>query len=1353
MISKFSVKKPYTIFVGVVMVIILGIVSLTKMTADLLPNINLPYVIVMTTYVGASPETVETVVTKPVESSMATVSNVDNISSVSSENYSMVIMEFVQSANMDSASLEIREKLDQIKPYWDESVGNPIIMKLNPNMLPIMVAAVGMEGMTISEISDYTKNQLLPELESIEGVASASASGLLQEQVNVIIREDKIAAVNKQIFDAIDEEMADAKKEIEDGKKELADGKQELADGWKEIDENVADMEEAKNDLFHNKNELTYNKQDLENGKWHLQGQKDAVAAQLAENHAKLIDAKSQIAAGKGAIQSSMAQMQQQLSAIEGKESLLTAQSALAAYKTANGMDDTAAMMTPWESVKESFGATEQAIIDGLAQAMQGQGVPVTLGALELAVQTQLSSPTMAGIDVSLKPTLQAGLAEMENQLAVLAAQEAEIDAGLEALVKGQITSAAGFGSAEAQIAYGQAQVEMAEKQLESAQEQLDSGMEQIDAAKDQLREAEDQLKEAEEQLRDGEEQLEEARQDAYLSADMAGVLTVNTVKSLLVAQNFSMPGGYVTEDGVDYLVRVGDKPEDVDALAAMPLLNLNMDGVDVVTLGDVADVFMTDNSDEIYANLNGNPGVLISLQKQTGYSTGDVSNKINDKFEDIMEENPGISLIGLMDQGIYIDMVMDSIFSNIIVGFGLAMLILIIFLKDYRPTLIIACSIPISLVAAIVLMYFSGVTLNIISLSGLALAIGMLVDNSIVVIENIYRLRSEGASVKEAAIEGAKEVAGAIVASTMTTVCVFLPIVFTEGITRQLFVDMGLTIGYSLVASLIMALTVVPAMASKMLTGTKDATAGGISEKLSSVLEKVLVVCLRRKWLVIFGTLVLLVSSVALSLSKGTAFMPEMDSNQLSMTITPPENTSTQDVAKISDEIVSRLETLDDVQDIGAMMSDDSTSMMGGSTGTVSIYITTKEDKKLTNIELGKEIESMLSDIEGVEIAIQTASMDMSALGGSGVSIQVRGRELDTLQEVAKEVAKTLETVEGIGTVSDGLEKTSGEMRVLIDREKAMDYGLTVGQVFSQISAKLAEPTSATTLTTAIKEYDVYVVNEVDEALTREALQAVLMEGTNEDGKKVRVPLSVIATFEETRSLQSIQREEQTRYINVTGTIADGYNVGLVSADVEKTLENLDIPNGYSLHFGGENETIMEAMGQLALMLVLAIAFMYLIMVVQFQSLKSPFIIMFTIPLAFTGGFLALFLSGSEVSVISIIGFVMLSGIIVNNGIVLVDYMNQLRERGMAKTEAILEASRTRLRPVLMTALTTILGLVPMVVGGGMGADMSRPMALVTIGGLTYGTLLTLIVIPCIYDIFHPEKKAKAELEEVTEV
>ena len=1356
MLSKGSVKKPYTVLVAVIMVIILGLVSLMKMTTDLLPSISLPYVIVMTTYPGASPETVEMVVTKPVESSMATISNIKSISSSSNENYSMVIMEFEQSANMDSASLEIRESLDQIKSYWDDSIGNPIIMKLNPDMLPVMVAAVGMEGMNTAEISEYTTNYLIPELESIEGVASASASGLLQESVHVLIREDKIAALNEEIFGVIDSEMADAEQELRDGQKELNDGKAELADGWKEIDENLADLEDAKKELADGKAEIADKKSDLEDGEKSFKEKKEESTKLLAEKTAEAIDGIAQLESGIASLMITIPQMEMQIAEFE----TTTGQNRESLQQTVDFVSDIISGIDEAKQDEEDDSSMQVGNMTGIFITVEGFDTPAPLQtAISMVIGNTWLSDTLTWEQLKEKINdsdmatgakqgleLYNALDKLKDDLAFAQAAKVKAEEGLELLTQMEIEAAAGFGSADAQMMYGKAQLEAAEAQIESGEKQLETGLDQIESAKDQLRDAEEQLKDAQKQIDDGFEQLEEAKQDAYLSADMEGVLTVDTVKALLTAQNFSMPGGYITEDDVDYLVRVGEKPTTTEELIAMPLINLNMEGIDVITLGDVADVFMTDNSSDIYTNVDGSAGVMVSMQKQTGYSTGDVSNKINDKFEEMMEENPDLKLINLMDQGIYIDMVIDSIFSNIIVGFGLAIIILIVFLKDWKPTLIIAVSIPISLVSAIVCMYFSKVTLNVISLSGLALGIGMLVDNSIVVIENIYRLRNLGYSMKEAAIEGSKEVAGAIAASTLTTVCVFLPIVFTEGITRQLFVDMGLTIGYSLLASLVVALTVVPAMASKVLTTTKDPTQGGISEKLGHWYGKVLDKCLHMKALILIATLVLLVVSALLSISQGTAFMPAMDSNQLSMTVTLPKETPLADTAKVTDEIVERISTIEDIENIGAMLGSGTMSMGGGEEATNStvIYVTTKEKKEKTNEELAKDIEAMMADLENVELDIQTASMDMTALSGSGISIQVRGRELDTLQEIATEVAGIVETVEGTAEVSDGMEEATGEIRVLVDRQKAMDYGLTVGQIFNQLYGRLAAPTTATTLTTSIKEFDVYVINEKDSSMTREDLKNIKLDATNQDGKKVRIALSEVAEFEIKESLKSINRSEQTRYITVSASIADGYNVGLVSADLEKVLEDYELPSGYSLHFGGENEMIMEAMGQLMLMLLLAAAFMYLIMVAQFQSLLSPFIIMFTLPLAFTGGFFALFIAGSELSVIAVIGFVMLAGIIVNNGIVLVDYINQLREQGVEKREAILEAGRTRLRPVLMTALTTIFGLFAMVFSTGMGADLSKPMALVTIGGLVYGTALTLVVIPCIYDIFHPEKKGK---------
>ncbi len=1417
MISKFSVKKPYTVLVGVVLAIILGVVSFTKMTADLLPSISLPYVIVMTTYPGASPETVEVAVTQPVEAAMATVSNIEGISSVSSENYSMVILEFAQTADMNAVSLEIRESLDQITSYWDDAIGNPIIMKLNPDMLPVMIAAVGVEGMDNAEVSTYVQDNVMPELESIEGVASVSATGLLEESVNVIIRQDKIDEMNRKVFAAIDGQMEEAEQELIDGRQEILDGRQELKDSRREL-------ENSRQELINGRQELADGRQELENGKTELEGQQDATATQLADQKTQLLSAKSRLETMQSDL-AAAAQLNEGIRKIdEGLNQisqLQGMQSELAQLQNASYLDRYLSYIQDWGTAAAVLASVSSGDRDPGSLAAAGQAAAALQAAqsnidgLRAEFSGNRAVATLAGADPQMAQIIQAALAlnpwypttdpgamesitttvatalgaaeaaaetalgEMSKQLSqaeslqkqrddlntallaktsglgydayvamvnqTLADQNisdlgkaiSDINEALAAVEKGEMTAAIEFANGKSSLALGEYQLDLTESQLESGDDQIQAGLDQLD-------EAAKQLDEAEEQLKEGEEQLADARESAYEQADMNNVLTVETVEGLLTAQNFSMPAGYVTEDGVDYMVRIGDKPSTVEELKALPLMDLHMDGVPVITLGDVADVFYTDNSDEIYANVDGSAGVMLTIQKQTGYSTGEVSDRLGERFAEMMEENQGLTLITLMDQGIYIDLVMDSIINNILFGAGLAILILLLFLKDLRPTLVVAFSIPVSLVTAIVCMYFSGVTLNIISLSGLALGIGMLVDNSIVVIENIYRMRSEGRSVQEAAIEGAKEVAGAILASTLTTVCVFLPIVFTEGITRQLFVDMGLTIAYSLLASLVIALTVVPAMSSKLLRKAKEKKEGRFFTDMVNLYEKLLRGALHVKPLVIVLVVALLVISVALAFTNGTAFMSDMDSTQLTVNVALDEEATLQETGAVTDQVVEAILTIDDVKNVGAMTSSSTASLLGGggsSTNSATIYVVTEEEKALSNEEIADLILEKTAGLDA-DISVDTSSMDMSALGGSGISIQVRGRELDTIQQIAEEVAAIVESVEGTANVSDGLEEADEELRIVIDKNKAIHYGLTVAQVYTQIYGRLAEAGSATTLVAADKDYNVYVRNEKDTELTQELVRQMEITGTGEDGESEEIPRSEIADFETAYALTSINRAEQTRYVAVSAAIADGYNVGLVSSEVEERLADYEMPAGYQLVFSGENEMINDAMEQVMLMMLLAILFMYLIMVAQFQSLLSPFIIMFTIPLAFTGGFLGLYLSGSEVSVIAMIGFVMLAGIIVNNGIVLIDYMNQLRESGMEKREAILTAGRTRLRPVLMTALTTILALSTMVFSHDMGSEMARPMAVVTIGGLLYGTLLTLVVIPCIYDIFIREHK-----------
>lgn len=1297
MLAKFSVKKAYTVIVGIVLILVLGIVAATRMTTDLLPSIELPYAVIVTTYVGASPEAVEETVSKPIESSMATLNNIKSVMSNSSENYSMVILEFNSDTNMDSASIDIRESLDQLAAYWPDEVGSPMIIKMNPDMMPVMVAAVDVDGKDSVALTDYIENTLSDELEGIDGVASVTPMGSVTETVEVKISEKKLKDLNAKIIKALDKKFAEAEEEIDGNADKLSSGKKQL-DKAKDkardqLNEATTMLNDMKLDLL--KNEMEIN---------------DALK-QILSAEQEIATAKKTLEEQKTTIESAITQLE----TIYGQYQALQAQKAALEQQMAAAPDN-AELNQQYAIVVASIQAIEQ----GLASQTDAEGNPMTIEGLPAAI-TKLK----AGLK-----EVKAGLKEVKASEKEIAEKKKQLNEALQKITEGKKTLNDQINE------LNKSQAEAEEQFIESAV-QIADGQAALDQAK---------------------EQFKEQKESSYESLDMTGIITEDMVKGILTAQNFSMPAGYITENYEDHLVRVGDKFGTLDELKDFVLMDLGMDDVEPIRLSDVAEVALVNDAEDSYVKVNENPGMIVSIAKQTGYSTSEVSDRVKKKFEDISAEDSGVHFIALMDQGIYIDMIVDSVLQNLGLGAILAIFILFIFLKDIRPTGIIAVSIPVSVIFAVVMMYFSGVTLNVISLSGLALGVGMLVDNSIVVIENIFRLRGLGYSRKQAAIEGARSVTGAITASTATTVSVFAPIIFTSGITRMLFVDMALTILYALLASLIVAITFVPMMASKVLKEEKQ-TKNRVFDWLVDKYQNALGWALRFKPLVFIFVIVALVGSAVLAVSKGASMMPDMDSTQMTMSMTMPEGTvDLKETAQMSDEIISRVLEIEDIETVGAMVGGGSMSMLGLGGGSsavdsVSYYILCKEDKKLSNEEISRLITEKTADLE-CEVSVSASSMDMSALGASGVVVQVTGKELDTLSDVANMVAEKLEGIEGLTEISNGQEEVTPEIRFTVDKDKAAEYGLTVAQVFQAVYAKLAEPQAATTLNTSTKDYDVFVKADANTELTVDELKNMTIEGTVDNEKK-DIKLSKIVDFSERDGLSSISRSDQKRYLNVSAAIMDGYNASLLTADVEKALKDVTLPEGYEIKFNGENETTMEAMEQVGLMLLLAVIFMYLIMVIQFQSLLSPFIIMFTVPLAFTGGFMGLLIAGMDVSVIAMIGMVLLAGVIVNNGIVLVDSINQLREQGLPKREAIMESARNRLRPVIMTALTTILGLSTLAAGMGMGADMAQPMAVVVIGGLLYGTLLTLFLVPCIYDVFNRKElviDAEPDMPEIEE-
>lgn len=1227
MISKFSVKKPYTVIVAVVLVIILGIVSFTKMTTDLLPSMELPYAIVMTTYQGASPETVETTVTKPVEQSMATISNIKEVNSISSENMSMVVLEFEGDTDMNAVSLDMREKLDMIKGYWPDEVGNPTIMKLNPDMMPVMVTAMDSDKLSNTELSELINDKIVPSLEAVDGVASVSSTGLVTEQINAIVSEKKINKLNKKIQKALNGQFDEAQNKLDQAR---------------------AEMEAGKNSL---------------------ESQRSKANSQLAKAQSAITDGKLTLAQKEVEVTSSITNLKVQK-----------------------------------QSLKASIKTLKTQIQKLEAQAKQ---IPDAATKMQLAAQIQELKKQQKTAEKSYK-TLDKNLKILNDALKEIKQGKKTISAKL---TQFNIQSA----NVTQQMNDGEIKLAQGEAQLNTSQQQLDTNKEQ-----------------------------------AKVAANIKNKLTVENVKSLLTAQNFEMPAGYISEGNTQYLVRVGDKVTNKKDLANMELLDLGIKGVPPIKLCDVADVAIVDNSADTYCRVNGNNGVVLAVQKQNNYSTADVADKVAAKMQTLTKENKGFHYVNIMDQGVYIDMVTGSVIQNLLMGAILAVFILLLFLKDVRPTIVIACSIPLSVIFAVVLMYFTGITLNVISLSGLALGVGMLVDNSIVVIENIYRLRKEGVPVKEAAITGAKGVAGAITSSTLTTISVFLPIVFTTGLTKQLFVDMGLTIGYSLVASLIVAVTFVPMMSAGVLNKVTEKDSK-IIDKLQELYRKVMTKLLNRKMIVVTVTLALFVGSVIGAMNIGSSLMPSMDSTQMTMTVKMPQGSSMEETASMTDTVMAKVKEIKDVDSVAGMISSGSgmSAMTSGSSSNndeSSMYVLLKEDKKHTNKEIKKQILQKTKKFD-CEVEVQESSMDMSALGGSGISVQIKGNDLDKLRSIGKDIAQITENTKGTQNVSDGSEETTPDIHVVVDKKKAVKNGLTVATIYQQLSEKLKDASEATTITINEKEYSVNVGSSAKNTLTRSDLKKVKLTGTV-SGKEKEVRLDQVAKFKNSDSLSSINRNQQERTLTVTSEIKDGYNVGKVSSAVQKKIKKYKTPKGYSITMKGEMESIQETTGQIGLMLLLAVAFMYLIMVAQFQSLKSPFIILFTIPMAFTGGFLGLLITGKDLSAIAMIGFVMLAGIIVNNGIVLVDTINQLREQGYELNEAIITAGTMRIRPILMTALTTILGLSTMAIGFGQGAEMMQPMAIVTIGGLIYGTLLTLLVVPCIYGLFNRSKKKEKKAD-----
>ena len=1345
MLPKLSVKKPMTIFVAVIVVIVLGIVSVFKMTPDLLPNMDFPYAIILTTYPGQTPETVESVVTKPLEQSLSTIDGVKTITSTSSDNYSMLTLEFEDGTNMDTATVDMRGNLDTIKDAWPDGVGSPYLMKINPNMMPVAMVAVDYDGYDTVQISDYVNNELKNQLEGIDGVASVSTKGIVTQKENVIISQTKIDALNAKINDALNDKFGDAEKKISDAKKELQD--------------NISKAEQGSDTIEQSINDLNSQQEEVAKQLADAQGKAQSGYTEILNAKMQLLDQQQSLTATKQTLTiayQTLTQIKEKLDSLQDEKAQLT-QQIETFEKIYNDYKDALSKLANPELTDEQL-AQVRAILAKIDEELDKYGFPKE----ELEERLNNAKNALTNVDKAITQTVEAlkGLdttdEKLDDTIAEIADKISQVDGGITqiaAAVKGLDNNTVSVNQALSEI----------EKQQSLAAYQLSGGLSALNTKQSEVNSALTQLNSAQEELKSASDELADQKDKAKKAADMTNTVTISNVSNILTAQNFSMPAGYVSDDeNIKYLVRVGDKIDGDKEMQSLALFDTGIDGIGVVKLSDVADVFIADDSDEVFTKINGNSGVVFSFSKQSDAATATVSENIAKKLNSLTQENEGLHFTTLMDQGDYIDIIINSVLQNLLMGAVLAIIILYLFLRDIKPTLIVALSIPISVIFALVLMYFSGVTLNMISLSGLAIGVGMLVDNSVVVIENIYRLRNLGVPPVKAALNGAKQVAGAIASSTLTTICVFFPIVFIEGLTRQIFMDMALTITYSLLASLIVALTLVPAMGQRMLRKVKPVK-HGMFDKMLGGYEKSIRFVLKHRAIALIAAVVLLFGSMFGAVARGFSFMPNMASTELSVTVSLDDSATMDDTIDAAQNLLDTLSKYDEFETVG-VMTGSTTSLMGltGSVsssdadkGSVMAYAVFKDDKVKNSESISKEIEAELQSIDGdVVVSGSSSSSSMSAmLGNDGVSIKLYGDDLKTLQNTAKDMAEKLAAVDGIDETDNGIGATSGEIKVTVDKTKAAKKSLTVAQVYQQIAAAITSETTSSTLTNSGKDLDVVVIKDENSDVTKNNIKDIKLTYTDKEGNEKTTKLSEVAEISDSESMNSITRSDQKRYIKVSGTLKDGYTNTDVSNKAKALFDDYKLPDGCSIEYSGSNESTMEAVNQMLLMMLLGVILIYLIMVAQFQSLKSPFIIMFTIPLAFTGGFLGLLITGFDVSVVALLGFVMLCGIIVNNGIVLVDYINNLRLEGKERREAIVEAGKTRMRPILITAITTVLGLSTMALGIGTGSEIMQPIAIVCIGGLLYATIMTLYIVPVIYDILSKKelrKVSESDLEEI---
>ena len=1208
--EKFSVKKPFTVLVAVIMVLMLGFVSITKMKTNLLPDVSTPYLMVVTVYPGASPERVETEVSDVLQNAL-TVPGVENITATSAENYSLLLMKFVDDTDMNSAMVQVSNKLDQAKSDLPDTALTPSVIQYSMNMNAFMTVAVSREGSSVYELSDFIKNTMTPYVQRKGGVSSVSSSGLVEQLVQVQLNQEKVDAINEKLMELIDTQLEAAHTQLEDAEAKIKAGRAEYDKQFKNFGNTVSNT--------------VMGTLSSEVG--------SAVEVVRKQAEALLQSVNNLIAVVKEPeVQQALIEVQAGLQRVLDKFN-------------STGMRDIDSLI---EIVSELRDITDK--LSSALQTLQNRINTETgtqgEGAADLADELQLQD----SLNVIYK-TLEDTIKAMDNVPGMMS----------------EFSKALGNFTQQQMVAYMQ------------------------------FTEAREQLNEYEKQLSEAKTQYEAAKEKALASADVTKQLDIKSLATLIYAQNFSMPAGYVKdESGESWLLKVGEEYDSVEDIRGALLLHV--EGYGDVRLSDVADVEIIDNAADSYTRLNGEQASVLKIYKDDSSSAGDVSANCLDAFKELEAQYKGLHVVVLSNQGNYISILIKSILTSMLVGAVLAIIVLAIFLKDIKPTLVVGVSIPLSVLFAVVLMYFTGLDLNVMTLAGLSLGIGMLVDNSVVVIENIYRLRGRG----------------------------------------------------------------VPAASATVLKNAQPKKLAWF-DKIQNAYGRSLEKALKNRFVPLAAAVLLLVFCCWRVVSMGIVLLPTSTSNEAMITLSTTDTLSKEESYDVAGKVVQAVMAVDGVEEVGITpdntvsgmdvsnlgLPSTITDLLNAANGYGKYKINVKLNEELSSSKIDAACKAMEEAVAGVADCTATVKQygmtdDLTSQLSTGLTIKIYGTDAETLTALSEKVIDIVNNTNGFQNATNGLGAGDSTIILQVDRDKVRAYGLTVAQVYQQIAAKLTTTTTAQTpVTVDGTTMDVQISNNLD-PLTKENMMDMTFETTvmSADGTTATgtCTLADIASWTTGNAPDSITSENQNQYVTVTAETAPGYNTTVQARAVKKALDAFaltdEMPEGCSFSMGGESDSVNYMTDEMIQWMALALPFVYLVMVAQFQSLLSPFIVLFTVPLAFTGGLLGLLLTGQQLTMISMMGFIVLMGTVVNNGIVFVDYANQLRMGGMERRAALVATGKTRMRPILMTTLTTVLAMLQMVFSNDMASQLMSGMAIVIICGLSYATLMTLYIVPILYDI-----------------